>query len=51
MHDFSGEVQKFSGEVHTSPQNPAMMRTKPVGGSVVVVEVKSSTGSNLCRRY
>jgi hypothetical protein len=24
VHDFSGEVQKFSGEVRTSPQNPAV---------------------------
>jgi hypothetical protein len=26
--DFSGEVQKFSGEVHTSLQNPAMCISK-----------------------
>jgi hypothetical protein len=26
VHDFSVEVQKFSGEVCTSPQNPAMVK-------------------------
>jgi hypothetical protein len=30
VHDFSGEVQKFAGEVRTSPQNPALGSAKNV---------------------